>query len=183
MTSWPVRYHIDQHDRLDRFNEGWVVFAEANDGHALHPSRIRGRTLWEFVTEPTTAQLYQRVLSRLRQGGSAIALRLRCDAPDRRRLLTMEMTADHEGGIQFEVTPVFEESRPPVALLDTRRALGADLLVVCAWCNRIHVPLVGWKEVEEATVVLRLFETVPLPQLTHGVCSDCSDGILAMVEA
>ncbi len=174
----PVSYHIDHNDSLDAFNEGWLAFADANGGESLHPSRIRGRQLWEFVREPTTAQLYRSMLVRLRSGGRPIRFRFRCDAPDRRRLLEMDMTADAAGGIQFNVTSVHEEARAPVLLLDPNRTPGNGFLTICAWCKRVRLSQDEWVEVEDAVKALNLFEGAPLPALTHGVCPACSETML-----
>lgn len=175
----PVSYHIDHNDSLDAFNEGWLAFAEANGGELLHPSRIRGRQLWEFIADPTTAQLYRSMLVRLRRGGNPIRFRFRCDAPDRRRLLEMDMTGDGVGGIHFDVTSIHEEARAPVLLLDPNRVPGNGLLTICAWCKRVRLPEDAWVEVEDAVDALNLFEGALLPGLTHGVCPTCSETILA----
>ena len=49
--SWPVLYRIDIDDRLAELNDGWLAFAQANGGDALHPSKILGRSLWEFIAD------------------------------------------------------------------------------------------------------------------------------------
>lgn len=177
----PVRYHIDHNDSLDTFNDGWLAFADANEGAALHPSLIRGRQLWEFISDSTTAQLYHTMLARLRRGGPPIQFHFRCDAPDRRRVLRMDMTGDEGGGILFSVSSVREETRAPVELLDVNRLPGADFVTICAWCNRVRLPADRWAEVEEAVAELNLFGGAPLPALTHGVCPRCSDEILGVI--
>ena len=40
------------------------------------------------------------------------------------------------------------------------------------------MPQRGWFEVEEAMAALSFFSEPPLPQLTHGICDVCSQGLL-----
>ena len=49
---------------------------------------------------------------------------------------------------------------------------------MCGWCKRVAVPPRGWFEVEEAVAVLSFFSEPPPPQLTHGICGVCSQGLL-----
>jgi hypothetical protein len=65
-----VRYRIDREDRLVELNAGWLTFAAENGGQALQPSAVIGQSLWKFVADPTTRQLYEAMVLRLRQGES-----------------------------------------------------------------------------------------------------------------
>ena len=178
-VSWPVQYRVDIEDRLAEFNGGWLDFAMANGGEALYPSRILGQSLWRFLTDGTTRHLYHVMVQRLRAGRAPIRFQLRCDAPDRRRLLAMEMTADEAGSVQFSVTSVLEESRRPVSLLKPPTVRGEYFLTMCSWCKKIQTPAGRWVEAEEAVDVLGLFVESPLPELTHGMCPPCYAAILA----
>jgi hypothetical protein len=180
--SWPVLYRIDIEDRLAEFNDGWLAFAQANGGHALHPSNILGRSLWDFIADAETSHLYQVMVQRLRQGGPPTRFRFRCDAPDRRRLLAMEITGDQTGGIQFSVTSVLEDSRVPLSLLEPVRARGERLLTMCGWCKRTKLPTGRWVETEEAVEELSLFEDSPLPGVTHGICPPCREAVVRVVD-
>lgn len=176
-----ITYSVDRGDRLVSFNDEWRDFAQANEGIALDPSRIRGHVLWDFL-DPTTAQLYRSMLVRLREGGRPIRFSFRCDTPDRRRLLAMEMTAETNSDVRFVVTPVAEEIRVAVPLLESTRPHADAFVTICAWCKRVQLPSDEWCEVEEAVAALELFKRETLPQLTHGVCSTCTDAILELID-
>ena len=45
---------------------------------------------------------------------------------------------------------------------------------MCGWCKRVAAPPIGWLEVEEAVGALSLFAEPLPPQLTHGICEQCS---------
>lgn len=178
LSRTPVVYRIDDEDRVVEVNDGWLAFAEANQGEALHPSVVVGRSLWDFLSDRPTIDLYRVMVKRLRGGSSRIRFRLRCDSPDRRRLLTVEMTGDDKGGVLFNVTPIFEETRPWVALLGQPAHLrGAGLLTVCGWCMRAEMASGAWVEIEEAAQALGLSEGEPMPRLRQGVCTTCREAI------
>src|SRR5687767_13204998 len=108
-ASAPVSYRIDRDDRLEWVNEGWLLFAEANGGRGLEPARVRGRLLWDFISDPTIVHLYRLLVQRLRAGGPRVRFHIRCDAPAMRRLAAMEITGDRGGSVHFDVTSVLEQ--------------------------------------------------------------------------
>ena len=63
-------------------------------------------------------------------------------------------------------------------LLAAEAPRSKETLTMCGWCDRF---LVGgeWVEVEEAAARLRLFELPSLPTISHGVCPDCTEMLLA----
>ncbi|MEJ7699195.1 MAG: Crp/Fnr family transcriptional regulator [Pyrinomonadaceae bacterium] len=58
-------------------------------------------------------------------------------------------------------------------LLDTNALHSDDLIHICSWCKRVDVGQENWEEIEEAVKTLGVFEQEKLPQITHGICSDC----------
>ena len=180
--SWPVLYRIDIDDRLAELNDGWLAFAQANGGDALHPSNILGRSLWEFIGDAETRYLYQLMVQRLRQAGPPVRFQFRCDAPDRRRLLAMEISGDKTGGIQFRVTSVLEDPRVSLSFFEPAHARGEGLLTMCGWCKRTQLPTGRWVEIEEAVEELRLFEGSPLPGVTHGICPPCHAAVVGALD-
>ena len=176
-----VRYRIDNSDRIVEVNDGWTAFAESNEGSMLAPSLVVGRALTEFVTDLATLQLYSAIFSRIRRGGGPIGFSFRCDAPARRRLLAMAMSADGSGGIWFNVTSVAEEAREPVTLLEMDQQRDARLISMCGWCKRVAIPG-GWSEVEQAVKELGLFIGETLPMISHGMCPDCYAAMDAALE-
>jgi hypothetical protein len=181
-TPLAVCYQVGGDDCLTGFNDGWTTFAEANGGGALLPGLIRGRSLCEFVSDPTTAYLYRAMMKRLRAGAHAIEFEIRCDSPDRRRQLRMEIAGAPGGVIAFTATSVREETRPPVAVLDVTRERTDDLLAVCAWCMRARLSPGTWVDIESAVRSLDLFLADQLPRLTHGMCESCLEAMLPLAE-
>ena len=182
-TESIVRYGIDAQDKISFFDEGWSRFAEANDGAELTRPEILGRSLWDSITDPETCQIYQKIVSRVRQGKLA-RFTLRCDGPECRRLLEMKISAASDGSVEFESRTIGEEHRAPATLLSREMPRSAEMLRMCAWCNRLDVGFGSndWVEVEDATERLQLFELEQVPQLTHGICDDCLESMTDTVD-
>jgi hypothetical protein len=174
-TPWggddELRYRLNDRDEIVFVNEAWNDFARANGGDDLVAPRVLGRSLWEFVTDATTRQLYRDVLKRVR-GGRQVRLQLRCDTPAVRRLLELDVSQASPGTIDFRTRVIWIEHREHQALLEPDRASSEELLPTCAWCKKVDLGGT-WVEVEDAVAQLRLFERPLLPRLTHGICQSC----------
>ncbi len=169
-----VRYVINANDEITFVGDSWNQFSAANDGDGLTGEQILGRSLWDFIADESTRQLYQQIVTRVRQG-NLTQFTLRCDGPSCRRLLEMRISARPEGAVEFETRTLWSQDRTPVPLLALNTKRSTELLRICAWCNRINVGFGSdlWVEVEEATERLHLFERDRIPELTHGICDDC----------
>ncbi len=68
-----------------------------------------------------------------------------------------------------------EQSQP---LLAANAPRSEETLTMCGWCDRF---LVGgeWVEVEEAAARLELFASPRLPAISHGVCPNCTEMLMA----
>lgn len=178
-----VKYTIDAEDNICFVDQGWCQFAEENDGAELVGSMILGQSLWDHITDATTANLYRQIVSRVRKGKLA-RFSLRCDSPACRRLLEMTISARPDGLVEFETKVMHEEEREPVALLSRKITRSNDVLRLCAWCNRMDVGhgANNWMEVEDATKHLRLFEQGSVPQLTHGMCEECLASMMGTID-
>ncbi len=168
-----IRYQIDRDDRLSAFNAAWQVFASANGSPDLTAANILGRSLWSFLADETTRQIYQRMVESVRAGGAPVRFNFRCDAPDIRRVLAMEITRDAAETVGFRVDLVRDEARPAVALLDSSRPRTEAFVTICGWCKDVLVAPDRWVPVESAVDALGLFERDALPALSHGICPTC----------
>ncbi len=181
-AMWPVTYRIDSTDRLTHLNAAWSAFADANAGGALHPDRVIGRSLWDFLTDHTTKQLYHDMVQRVRRDGLPIRFRFRCDAPTCKRLLAMEIVKDDIEGVQFTVNSILDEKRRS-ALPPTRIAsVSHTFLTICGWCKRVPLPSGTWGDIEEAIDAMGMFQAELEPWLTHGICPACYDAVMGMLD-
>lgn len=175
-----VRYRVNEQDEIVFVSDAWARFAAANRGdQSLAPPRVLGHPLWDFISDPTTRHLYRDILARVRRG-VPVRFTFRCDSPDCRRHMEMEVLAGPGDTIEFRSRTVAEELRPPQPLFERDRPHSERFVRVCSWCKKVDVGG-QWVEVEEAVGHLGLFHEPLLPQLTHGICDACHARMVAVL--
>jgi hypothetical protein len=169
---------IDDQDHLVRVDSGYYRFAEENGWAAAGESL--GRSLWDFVAGDDLERLERMLVRRVRGEARSVELPFRCDGPEVRREMDLEIAANSSGRyVVFSARMRSEEQREeaqPLLAAGTQR--GEQMLTMCGWCDRF---LVGgeWVEVEEAAARLGLFRLDELPEISHGVCPDCTGMLMA----
>jgi FixJ family two-component response regulator len=167
----PVTFTIDRHDAIVDVNDSWTTFALANDAPELVRDRVLERSLWDFIVDPTTRQLYGDVLLRVRRGTPA-RFPFRCDSPTALRHLEMRLTPGPDDTVQLESVVLASELRVQQPLWDRHVWRREALVRACSWCKRVDAAG-EWVEVDEAIGRLRLFEHHDMPSVSHGICPDC----------
>jgi hypothetical protein len=84
-----------------------------------------------------------------------------------------------EGQVEIISTIVRTERRDPVRLLDKNMSRSSDFVRICSMCKKIWNRLNKWVEIEEGLAQLKPFEADEMPRLTHGLCPDCYQIIMA----
>lgn len=176
-----IVYRINQRDEIVSVSDSWDPFATANAGNQVTSREVVGRPLWDFVTDPSTREIYRQVLARIRRG-STVQYTFRCDSPECRRLLEMTVTGTGNGGVEFRSRTLALEERSPQPLVGAATTDANDLLRLCGWCKRVDAHG-DWLDVEEAVAALRLLERSALPQITHGICPACFERMMAVIDA
>jgi hypothetical protein len=120
------------------------------------------------------------LLRRVRGELGSVELPFRCDGPAVRREMDIEIAAQSAGRfVLFSARLRSEERRDefqPLLAPETPR--GDGLLTMCGWCDRFLLDG-EWVEVEEAAARLGLFKRSELPAISHGVCPDCTEMLIA----
>jgi hypothetical protein len=178
MSTEALSYAIDEHDHLVKVDQGYYRFAEENGWTEAGTSL--GRSLWDYVAGEDLKKVQRLLLRRIRDEVGDVELPFRCDGPDVRREMEVRILARPGGrAVLFSARLRSEEERDvPQPLLDPAAPRGTDTLTMCGWCDRFEVDG-EWVEVEEAARRLALFERPELPALTHGICPDCNELLLA----
>jgi hypothetical protein len=172
-----VRYWFDKDDCITKVDENWMRFASENGAPGLTPEAVKGRHLFEFISDPSSRELWKRLLERARSG-VPVGLTIRCDAPDRRRTLALRLRTDRTR-IRVTSTLVAQEFRARVDLLGMPRDSEGAALVACGWCRRFELSPGAWVEVEKLVENLRLFVLPVLPPVTHEICPSCLESASA----
>jgi hypothetical protein len=178
MTAETLSYAIDEHDHLIRVDGGYYRFAEEN-GWSEAGSSL-GRSLWDFVAGHELKKLQRILVRRIRDEVGDVELPFRCDGPGVRREMNIRIVARPGGRVVlFSARLRSEEARElPQLLLDPETPRSDETLAMCGWCDRFEVDG-AWVEVEEAARRLDLFNRPELPALSHGICPDCNQMLLA----
>ncbi|MFN6963441.1 MAG: PAS domain-containing protein [Pyrinomonadaceae bacterium] len=181
---WPtVKYRIGKDDRLSFVNEAGRAFALENDAPELAGGDLVGRSLWDFIADPETREVYRMILARVR-AGRTVELDVRCDAPDVSRLLRLAIRRHDDDEIEFECSTLAVAPRPREASLIDRGARRARdwVVIVCSWCKRVQTPRTGqWVEIDDAVRDLGLLAREVLPGLSHGICRSCRERVSEFV--
>ncbi|MDQ1255884.1 MAG: hypothetical protein QG656_478 [Candidatus Hydrogenedentes bacterium] len=171
-------YVIGADDVLISASESWDAFALANGAPDMCFDKVRGRNLFEFVSEPETVLIYRQMIAKVRAGGALVRFRFRCDSPETRRLFEMTMTRQDAADVRFDVLTIETAPHETGALLDRTAPRGNDLLVVCGWCKKVRHEN-DWIEIDEAVRVIGLLERAVMPSISHGICEACAEILAA----
>ena len=186
MEKLPDRRHfiwtIDAADKIVHVNDAWLAFAGENTAPQLTATAVLNHPLWLFIQGQETRYLYQQIFSRVRAGVSPVTFPFRCDSPDCRRFMEMQLLLLPGGAIEFISHILREEWRDPVDLLGNSRDRSGEFLKVCSWCKKINIPGQGWGEIEAAIAPLDLFGHHTTPRVTHTICDACHDAVKLELE-
>ena len=169
-----MQYDIDENDVILHVDREWVEFAADNDASQLASGAIIGTSIWQYFAGEEVQQLYRQVFRQVRRLRLPASIPFRCDSPGKRRFLRLNVESLPESGLRLTVVTEQIEDRPPVALLDSNVCRNSEFIPICGWCKKIRLSDQTWVEVEDAANALRFFES-PLPNLSHGICEDCSN--------
>jgi len=178
MTVESLSYAIDEQDHLVRADEGYYRFAEENGWDEASTSL--GRSLWDYVAGEEMKKVQRILVRRIRDEVGSVELPFRCDGPAVRRKMDIRIAARPGGrAVLFSARLRAEEEREePQPLLNPEVPRAEDTIDMCGWCDRFDVEG-EWVEVEEAARRLELFNRPELPALSHGICPDCNEMLLA----
>jgi len=168
-THWA----IDAGDVITSVGADWDAFAAANGGASLAGSHVVGRSLFDFIAGDETQRIYQLLLRRVRALDAPIIVPFRCDSPDVRRHMRLEIRPARERGIEFRGVCLRSEARRHLRLVDASERRRRTPLVTCSFCLLVQIPHDEWVEAEDAVVRLGLLDGEAPPRLVFGVCPAC----------
>ena len=182
ITTDRFEYLINKQDCIVDVSESWLAFATDN-APTLTVSSVLGKSLWDFVSNVQTRYLYKLMLKRVREHTEVIQVPFRCDSPDCRRFMELEISPQHNDYVRFLSKIIRTEPRPPVSILDSEVPRSDKKLCMCSWCKQIQVDARHWLEVEYAVAELRIFDDEAVPGLIHGICPDCEQRLFFRIQS
>jgi hypothetical protein len=166
---------LDADDRIMAVNDEWVDFARENDAPHLDRPAVLHRSIWEFVTSGEMQAIYELIINRVRTGQATMWVPFRCDAPDQRRFMEMEVAPLSGGQVRMSSRIRHLEPRPAIGPWHSTRQPGQRIVTVCSWCKRVEVRPKVWAEVEDALALLQPAPGEAAPGLSHGFCEPCAE--------
>lgn len=164
---------IDRENVITAVGGDWDAFAAGNEAASLCGASVVGHSLFEFIDGEETRRIYRLLLRRVRALDAPILVPFRCDSPELRRHMRLEIEPLRERAIEFRSVLVAAEPRPHLRLVERDAPRSEALLVSCSFCLRIRLPDEEWVEAEDAVVRLGLLVRERTPRLAHGVCPAC----------
>ncbi|MEQ1517948.1 MAG: hypothetical protein ABL931_15825 [Usitatibacteraceae bacterium] len=174
-----VVYWLDANDQICFVNEAYDRLATAYAAGEVASSAVLKQSIWDYITDTTTRQIYRILLTRVR-AGHPTSFRIRCDSPDHRRSLQIDVSQPESEIVEFRVRTLNAVERPHEALLDFHALRSGELLRICSWCNKVNLND-AWREIDDVLVRVHLFELGVLPGLTHGICGQCSASMMKVL--
>ncbi len=174
MKKQTLIYEVDKGGIIVSIDGPWDNFSRSNGSAAATKEKTIGRSLFEIIKGPGVVHVYRMMHDVLFSNpAKPVAFAYRCDAPDKRRFMKMEMKVSGER-IVYRSTIEKEEPVSPPLVLDYD-ALGEKIVVLCSLCKDFRYP----GESSEWHPVERLFETVPEAfAVSHSVCPSCFQKVL-----
>jgi hypothetical protein len=169
MKNQTLIYEVDKNGVIISIKGPWDQFAKSNDGKPLAKSETIGRNLFDMIHGAGVVHIYRTMQGALFSSpGKTIAFAYRCDAPDMRRFMKMEMKASGKRVVYRSTVEKEEPVSPPIRLDYGRRA--EDFIVMCSFCKDFRYPPESgrWSPIE------RVFESAPAVfGISHGICPSC----------
>jgi len=168
---------IDRKDVITSVGADWDAFADENDASSLCGASVVGRSLFDFIAGEQTQRIYQWLLTRVRALDAPILVPFRCDSPDMRRRMRLEIRPLRNRGIEFRGVFLAADFRPYLQLLARNAPHSEPLLFSCSFCLRLRVSDREWIEAEDAVVRMGLLTREETPRLAYGVCPACNTSL------
>ncbi|MEQ8329208.1 MAG: hypothetical protein RH859_01970 [Longimicrobiales bacterium] len=166
-----VSYRVDAEGVLVATGGDWTAFAEEAGAPELRSDLVVGRPLDDFVSGRKTRAVYRALRERITDTGRPVTFPYRCDAPELRRWMTMEMRPLPGGQTLFRTWPTAVESRPAAPVGHRKGSKGRRLLM-CGWCKRVVLGS-AWYEIEDALARSPLHDGATSLRVNHGICARC----------
>ena len=177
MSKKCLTYHLNSRLRINYVCDKWQLFASENNAGYLDNESVLNKPLSEFIVDRKSLHLYEMLIARVKKEQRSVKFPFRCDSPEKRRYMEMEIYSVDDGSVGFKSCIIAEEPREPVQLLETEVDRSEEIVTICSWCKKIKVAEDLWDEVENAIKKLELFAMTLLPQLSHGMCPVCYENM------
>jgi hypothetical protein len=184
MSDNVYRYVIDHNNRIISVSDNWTDFAKENNASPeVIPPDVLGKSLFDFIPDMETADIYRTIIEAVREKKTQIKIPINCDSPELRRSIEVGIHWQEDGSIEFISEIVKIEEREPVTVLDPTSPRSFDrFLNICSFCKKIQTGVDEYQETGQAMRSLNIFDKKKMPMLHQLVCPSCVDEITDRIE-
>lgn len=142
--SSKCHYRVDATDVLRWVDDWWLAFARENGAPELTEQHTLGHSLWEFIADCATRELYQEIHSRVRSSCRTVVLPFRCDSPTLRRHMRLTIKLGDSGQLLYEGVLTRAEPCSSLEVLDpsfprSQAVLTRKGLTRILWRSEVYV--------------------------------------------
>ena len=170
-----VEYQLDAKDRITALNEEWNRFATGNGGEQMQAENLIGRSLHDFISGDVTKMFVNAMLQSTRLTGKARTIQYRCDSPQMKRYMAMEIAPLGQNGLVSRHWTIQEVKLPSAISLMTAPRPDGIRIKRCSMCNRLSRN--GGPVVEPEVASASGWFGEGLTQVIYFVCQDCQSAI------
>lgn len=148
-SSGIYRYEIDETDRICDVDDQWLAFAVQNGAGELTRDAVVGQSVHRYMAGWSVCELYATLFGKLRQRRSSATFPFRCDSPDLKRYMQMEISPGTNGHLMLAGRMLHSIARPRIPLLDPKTRHNGEWQIICSLCRRI--PLTKFQQRSDLT--------------------------------
>lgn len=168
----PVVCVINSDNIIIDVNEAWDCFAQENNSPSAARTGVLGKCLFDLISGKITKQYWRDLLERAWRSTQPLKIDYRCDSPDTKRWMQMELCRLEDGNMRISHTQLASEKRTTAIHFRLAQQRSSCTQVRCSICNRVKEKD-HWHEAE-SLIKAENNETssVCLPVI-YGLCGDC----------
>lgn len=167
------QYVVSESDMIVAVDDWWLAFAKENGAPELTRESVVGQSLWPFIVDEPTRNLYREIHAHVRSSGIPVTVPFHCDSPTLERHMELTIRLGALDQLRYESTMIRGVPRGYLATLDPDKQRSREFLTMCSLCKRSLIEPSGWMDLENISVTLRLFKQEAVPQLRYTVCPEC----------
>ncbi|GAB4277216.1 MAG: hypothetical protein Kow0065_24140 [Methylomicrobium sp.] len=166
----PVEYRVDRDNRIIWVNDAWQCFAAQNGGVDLTDERVIGQSVLEFVSGKVSKQYWELLLDSVRTGCQPLMIEYRCDSPDMRRNMLMQLRPNEFGTVHIVSLLLSSQQRSRAIDIRCAKQRSKQTSMRCSVCNRVKYHE-SWREVDDIFASAKT--QLPILLVTYAICPDC----------
>lgn len=170
----PISYRLDSKDFITFVNEDWNSFALENGAPELTGTQVLQKIIWDFIAGSEIRALYRLIFQRVRSANIRPEILYRCDAPELKRFMKMDIFLCETGEIQCDHFLLKESVRERFFEIElSPQEKSSRLLIMCSVCKKVRITEEHWEEIEWVIKDSELFLQSKIPKISHGLCNTC----------